>query len=261
MPQYDRKKREFEMMQKTAALGVPMCLPVEFGTCPDGVYTLHSWIDGADLTDALPSLPEAEQYALGVRSGEILRVIHSIPAPDTLEEWESRFNKKIDRKITAYMEYKEQSLTGEEEERFIEYVNANRFLLKNRPQCFHHGDYHTGNMMLQNGELVIIDFGRFDFGDPWEEYNRIVWSAQASPRFASGQLHGYFGGEPPAEFFGLLALYMVSNQLGHIGWAAGFGDEEYQIAVNMNQEVLRWYDGMRTVVPLWYSSFDAADSI
>ena len=49
--------------------------------------------------------------------------------------------------------------------------------------------------------LSIIDFNRPDFGDPWEAFNRIVWSATVSPHFATGQLYGYFGGRPPIEFF------------------------------------------------------------
>ena len=52
-------------------------------------------------------------------------------------------------------------------------------MLANRPQSFQHGDYHIGNMMIENNKIVIIDFDRYDFGDPWEEFNRIVWCAQA----------------------------------------------------------------------------------
>lgn len=41
-----KKKLEFEMMQEVSKLGIPMCLPIEFGSCEEGVYTLHSWIHG-----------------------------------------------------------------------------------------------------------------------------------------------------------------------------------------------------------------------
>jgi serine/threonine-protein kinase len=27
------------------------------------------------------------------------------------------------------------------------YIENNRYLLRNRPQCFNHGDYHVGNLM------------------------------------------------------------------------------------------------------------------
>lgn len=167
---FEAREYLFEMMRRIDTLGVPMCTPVEFGTCPDGVYALHSWIDGEDLEDALPKLPEAEQYKLGVKSGEILQVIHSIPAPENQvdylpynKNWAVRFNRKADRNIKMAQEC-EVKINGSEY--FIKYIEQNRGLLENRPQCFHHGDYHSGNMMLENGQLRIIDFDRFDYGDP-----------------------------------------------------------------------------------------------
>jgi aminoglycoside phosphotransferase (APT) family kinase protein len=39
--QKERKKVEFEMMQHVEELGVPMCKPIEFGTCDEGVYLLQ----------------------------------------------------------------------------------------------------------------------------------------------------------------------------------------------------------------------------
>ena len=35
------------MMKQVASFGVPMCQPIEFGTCDEGVYSIQSWIDGA----------------------------------------------------------------------------------------------------------------------------------------------------------------------------------------------------------------------
>jgi hypothetical protein len=100
--------------------------------------------------------------------------------------------------------------------------------------------------------LSIIDWNRPDYGDPWEEFNRIVWSAQCSPYFATGQLRGYFGGEPPIEFFKLLALYIASNTLSSIYWAIPFGQSEVDTMMNQSQDVLSWYDNMQNPVPTWY---------
>ena len=58
------KRQEFEMMQQVAARGVPMCRPVVFGVCEECVYSLQSWIDGADAEALIPTLPLAAQYAL-----------------------------------------------------------------------------------------------------------------------------------------------------------------------------------------------------
>lgn len=185
----------------------------------------------------------------GWQSGEILRKMHSIPAPPEQEAWDVRFSRKARGYIEKYLDC---PLKFPGDTKLVDYLENNWQLLKNRPQCFQHGDYHVGNMMLEHGTLQIIDFDRYDFGDPWEEFNRIVWCAQASPAFASGQLDGYFGGTPPMDFFRLLAFYIASNTLGSIRWAIPFGDAEIAVMMEQAANVLAWYDGMKTVVPGWY---------
>lgn len=250
--EYDRKKIEFEMMQRVMALGVPMSQPVAFGTCADGksVYSLLTWCDGKEAEEILPSLTETEQYVLGLKSGEILKKMHSIPAPETQEVWAVRFNRKTDYKI---QKYRECGLRFDGDDQIIDYIGKNRKLLENRPQCYQHGDYHVGNMILSpENELSIIDFNRPDFGDPWEEFNRIVWSAAVSPHFATGQLNGYFGGQPPLDFFRLLAFYIASNTLSSIYWAIPFGQSDLDTMMRQSQDVLRWFDNMQNPIPTWY---------
>ena len=67
---YDTWKNRFPMLEHLVSLGVPMCNPVELGACDDDAYVIQSWIDGEDLNDVLPKLPETEQYKLGVKAGE-----------------------------------------------------------------------------------------------------------------------------------------------------------------------------------------------
>ena len=240
----------FRMQKEIAALNVPMCKSVEFGSCEEGVYSIQSWIDGVDAEEIVPALSDTEQYVYGLDAGRILRKIHSIPAPATQEDWESRFNRKMDYKIQKYSEC---PIKYENGQLFIDYINANRHLLKDRPQVFQHGDYHIGNMMIdRNGKLKIIDFDRYDFGDPWEEFNRIVWCAQKSHLFASGMVNGYFDGEAPLDFWKLLALYISSNTLSSVYWAIPFGQDEVNTMLNQAKEVLSWYDNMHNPIPTWY---------
>ena len=250
MERFQRRKMEFERMQQVTQLGIAMCQPIEFGVCQEGVYTLQSWIDGEDAEAVIPTLPREAQYAYGLNSGEILSKIHSISAPVDMPPWEPRFNAKIDRKIAMYQSC---PLKYDGGEALLSYLAENRHLLKKRPQSYQHGDYHIGNMMITiDGVLTIIDFDKDDYGDPWEEFNRIVWSAQAAPDFARGMVDGYFDCNVPMEFWKLLALYICSNTLGSLPWAIPFGEEEVAVMRAQATQVLRWYDNMKNVVPTWY---------
>ena len=280
--QYEEKQAEFRMMEQAAALGIPMCLPLELGVREGEVYSVQSWIDGVGAEKAIPAMSDTRQYVYGLEAGRILRKLHSIPLPGTdlggegtleeaestaqesaegnrkvgcsrieWEDWETRFGRKIDRKVKKYRECPLQYEGGEH---FLRFIEENRHLLKDRPQVYQHGDYHIGNMMLdKNGQLHIIDFNRFDWGDPWEEFNRIVWCAQASPLFASGMVNGYFGDEVPEAFWRLLALYIACNTLSSLYWAIPFGEGEIQVMRNQAAEVLAWYEDMSRFVPSWYS--------
>ena len=242
-------KSTFLMQRELDKAGIPMCVPIEFGRCKDGVYTVQTWIDGKEAEEIVPLLSDSEQYALGIEAGRILRKIHSIPAPKKQPEWEKTYNAKIDKKIKAYNEC---PAKFDGAEHIINYIEANRHLLKNRPQCFQHGDYHRGNMMIENGRIVIIDFDRYDFGDPWEDMKAITWDVQLSPYFASGRINGYFGGEVPLEFWKLLALYISVGLVSAFPWAIPFGEGEIQTFRNQAKDVLSWYDNMNNPIPAWY---------
>jgi aminoglycoside phosphotransferase (APT) family kinase protein len=250
--EYDKKISEFEIMKRLAGCGIPMSQPVDFGICDNGksVYSLFVWCVGEDAEIILPKMTETEQYVLGLKSGQILRKIHHLPAPNDQEDWGAFFNRKADSKIKNYQEC---GITIDDDDKIISYIEENRHLLDGRSQCFQHGDYHVGNMIISpEGELSIIDFNRNDYGDPWEEFNRIVWSATTSPHFATGQLNGYFNGRPPVKFFKLLAFYISSNRLSSIPWAIPFGEKVVDVMKNQAKAVLAWYDGMKNPVPTWY---------
>lgn len=254
LSQYESKKSLFSMMEQIAALDIPMCVPIEFGICDDGVYSIQSWIDGVDLETVLPLssetlLPETEQYALGLQAGKIAKKIHAIPVPEPHEEWTVSFNRRIDKTI---QEYNMCGLKFDGDHQMFDYIENNRYLLKNRPQCFLLSDYNVINMMYENGELKIIDFERYDIGDPWDEFNCIVWSAMASPHFATGQLHGYFDGEPPMEFFRLLAVYIAFLVLSLISSWAVSSEYGRNVTMKLAQNVLNWFDHMQNPVPTWY---------
>ncbi|UNK17177.1 phosphotransferase family protein [Paenibacillus sp. N3/727] len=252
--QYDKKKWELESLKQLRHIDVLMSHPIDFGVCNDGqsVYSLLTWIEGEDAIATLPLLSAKDQYMLGVRSGEFLRKMHQIPAENNHTPWVEYYNQKIDKYIANYRAC---GIHLEGDDIIINYVEQNRYLLDDRPSTFQHGDYHVGNMVITpTGELGIIDFNRLDYGDPWEEFNRITFDASLSGYFASGRVNGYFNDDVPEAFFRLMALYIASNQLSSIHWAIPFGEEEVEFMLKRAEEVMDWYDGFQQHVPNWYIS-------
>jgi serine/threonine-protein kinase len=72
--EYERKKAEYSMMERVYGLGVITPQPLSFGLCNDGqsVYSLSGWLNGKDAAEALPFMPETEQYVFGWKAGETL---------------------------------------------------------------------------------------------------------------------------------------------------------------------------------------------
>lgn len=106
--------------------------------------------------------------------------------------------------------------------------------------------------MIEDDQLILIDFNRNDWGDPWEEFNRIVWCAQSAPTFASGMVDGYFDYQPTMMFWQLLALYISSKALSSLPWSISSGQQEVDTILSMAREILGWYDNMNSVIPSWY---------
>lgn len=248
---YEEKKKEFAVLHKLSDLNFTMSKAYKLGICNKGVYMLLSWICGDDMEQTLENIDFSNQYRLGYEAGVILKKIHSLDIEFNKFSWKDKFNKKIDRNIKMYEDC---PLKYDNGHKFIEYINSSRHLLKNRPLVLHHGDYHVGNMIYsEEGHVCIIDFNRFDFGDPWEEFNRIVWDVHSSHAFATGRIDGYFDDCVPREFFELLALYISSNTLSSLPWAISFGNSEVKTMLDQAAEILDFYDDFKNIIPSWYT--------
>ena len=252
--EYERRKTMFDMMKQVAALHVPMPQPLDFGTCDNGesVYQLITWCEGETLEVVLPTLSEKEQYAIGLESGKILKAIHSIQAPTALDDWFERYTKQNDDRVNAFTHT---GVVIENSEALLCYYNENKELLRNRPQCFHHGDWHTENLLLSKEHRIsVIDWELLDFdnyGDPWEEFNRLN-NSPIVPHYHSGQMNGYFDGEPPEAFWQLLALYLSVGALMLVSWAYFLQPNELEYTIQNASKVLSSFNQMNSLVPSWY---------
>ncbi|MDY7282884.1 aminoglycoside phosphotransferase family protein [Streptococcus suis] len=249
-PAYEAKRLEFQLVENLFGLGLPVAEPIAFWADEESVYTLYEWMEGQDMNDLAASLTEQTLYELGCQSGQFLRTLHALPIDQSQRDWNNCYQAKIDSKLAAYQVASHSYPNGQV---MIDFVQANRHLLEGRPIAYHHGDFHTGNFLLgRDGKLKILDFDRYDIGDPWEEFNRLIFTADLSPAFARGQVAAYFDGAIPEEFWRLMALYVTVNSLGALSWAEQVDSEQIPLMKLQAQKISEWYEYFNHHLPKWY---------
>jgi aminoglycoside phosphotransferase (APT) family kinase protein len=251
----DSKRKEFAAMQKIANMGIPISTPLNLGLCGDGkfFFSLFSWVEGTALDEKIHLISMEEQYTLGKQAGLILKQMHSLPAPFQLEDWEIRQTKKISKHLENY---KACGFKVSDDNKALKFIENNMHLLKNRPQHFQHGDFHVGNLVLSPAHKIhVIDFNRWDYGDPWEEfYKMCLFSREKSIPFAIGQIHAYFDHKIPSQFFELLAFYLADVILYSVVWAIPFGEKEVQGMIERAHMIMEDYNGFEITVPRWFEN-------
>lgn len=192
---YAAKKKECEIIEKFSSLGFPISEPVGFGRCAAGTYMLLTWVEGDDLEKVLPTLPKEEQYRLGREAGGILRRVHLLPldAADVPEE------TKKERKLRQLERYEASDVRIPGDEGTIAFVRENIDAIWTQPPVYLHGDFHPGNLMYRrDGSLGVIDFNRWEVGDPYEEFYKLeCFGVEASAAYCAGQIDAYFAGNVP----------------------------------------------------------------
>ena len=225
---------------------------IEINYESDSILSLYEWIVGVDFRDYVTRLIDKELYQYGIQAGEFLKMIHSTSIEEYSVNWEEYYVQKSMKKIDSF---RMANIYFPEIETFINYIQIHQYLLQDRPISLCHGDFHVGNMMidLETKELVIIDFGSIEIGDPMEEFNRMIWNAQLSEEFATGLINGYFNGKNiPDEFWKLMAYYMACDVVGSIPWAVNYGNDQLITMLERAKLVLDWFDDFERMIPKFY---------
>jgi len=249
---FDRKMKELNYLCTLDLGEVRFSEPISVELKDDKVHYKTAYIEGKDLEEILQSLDPQEQIRLGHQAGRVLKEIHTQIRIDDDRSWSKRYSGKVDKKIESY---DKSGFHFDHDQALIEKLLSLKPYLDGRPMSFQHGDYHIGNFLLcEDGNLAILDFDRWDIGDPWEEFNRIVWCREKSPLFASAMIDAYFDFEIPKDFFELLFLYVGSNAVGSIAWAQGYGDQEVEVMMRLIRQFDEDTDHFTQIKPKWYAS-------
>ncbi len=253
---YETKKKDYDFLCRLNKASLPVPQAMDFGLCEaeKSVYMLLEWMEGEEAEKAVPGMAKEKQYGIGVKSGRILRGIHENAIIKNAErDWYDRYFDVIAPRIEAY---KNEGIPFDGADEILSFIEKNKDLLHNRRQCNIHGDYHLGNLIINdNEELFVIDWQTVDFegvGDPWVDFVNI---GIEHPAFAAGQIDGYFEHRVPEAFWRMLALYLSTGAITSIVWAKYFAPDRLNGILELNRNVAAWYDKMNNVIPSWYKEF------
>lgn len=247
---YEKKKNQFDLLKKIKFLGLNCSQPFEFGVTSDGtVYILLSYLEGEDGETAVLDMTDEEAYRLGIEAGNCLRKLHSVDIPPQNLTWWDRYLEKMPRKIAALnaCEYK---LPMQDE--ILRYYETHCEIMKDRPLVLCHGDYHLGNMIVNNGKIGIIDFDKNGIADPYDEFKPFCWNVMVSEYFETGLINGYFNNSVPEDFWIVLKFYTAESLISHLPWSVKFGQQEIKTALEVADNQMKWYHNFELEIPTWY---------
>lgn len=255
---FPQKEAEFKALLKLKEYGVKCSRPVTLGELkPQNLgYMILSYIHGNDASEDLPVYSGDAQYQIGLEAGKELLTIHQYHAPETVPPW---FQRKV-RKHKRYVEsYFNQDVRIPNDSRILKFIDDHLDLMKNRPNQFQHDDYHVGNLIVNDRHLSgIIDFNRFDWGDPIHDFLKVgMFSSEVSIPFSIGQIHGYHQTQEPGEdFWVLYSLYLAMSLISSVVWIQKVKpDETYEMMKKMNR-VLEDHGYFEHTKPRWYRPVD-----
>ncbi|HFK1786335.1 TPA: aminoglycoside phosphotransferase family protein [Bacillus cereus] len=252
---FERKQEEYEYMQQLDSLHIPMPKLIDFISLTkfNKCVQVFEWIDGLDGEDILRTLSTEEQYRAGKKAGEVLKKIHLVEKEDKSNSWEMSIWSKYERYLEALKEYEVDFFHLNT---VIDFVGNHKDLLKNRPIVFLHDDFHPANIMIDQNEFrAVIDFARFDIGDPIHDFHKVaLFTTNISKPFAIGQVHGYCGGEPDLHFWKLYSLYAAMIFPADIVWTNRSTPYLLDDMKERLNGILEDHNHFSSYIPKWYQS-------
>ncbi len=202
----DRIRREIEIAKQAFIKGVPTAISYDIVKCGERYGVIFELIDSSVLAAAIMAEPErfdhyADQFVA------LAKTVHSTIFSDVTSVWVNDVYK-------TDLELIRDRLTDQEWQGVMDFLD-----LIPRRDTMVHNDLHARNVMLQGGELLLIDmddvmYGHpiFDLGGVYDAYvsyktappefkvtELVGLSAEMCDKFLDAFLHRYFPGRSEEE--------------------------------------------------------------
>lgn len=247
----ERKKEEFDLMVRLYRQGVKCNKPIDFFESSDKttIYSLYNYLPGQDAETCITETIPSQQYEVGVNAGKDLKKINSVTS-DT-KTWYERKWKKHNHYLKLYGEI---GYRFDEDKKALRFIEMNYNMTESGPDLLQHDDFHLGNIVVNNNEYGgILDFNRYDWGDPLHEFVKLEWFTwPVSKDFARGQVQGYYGDNKISdEDCRKISVYIAMSLFSTVVWTLRFHPHTMGNIENKIESILQHYRFFEKTIPDW----------
>jgi uncharacterized protein (TIGR02172 family) len=147
----DTIKNEKKMAQKLFFAGIPTAVPYDVVKCGESIGVIYEMLNSSSLQDLIVKEPENEEKYVYMMA-DLLQKTSKIRVEGLKDG--------VERLLRACAVLPQYGIATEEEKAKYDAI------LKNIPKSedFTHGDFHPGNIMMSDGELMLIDLSSAAYG-------------------------------------------------------------------------------------------------
>ena len=160
---YHDVEQEIAQSRKVFILGMPTAISFGIVSVGDRYGAMYELVESDTLSGCIAKAPgQVEAYAKMM--ADLAHTIHSIEV--TEEDGFSDVSERYLSYIRSGIAYENDALAEKCTELIKELSHSDNLV---------HGDFHTGNVFLQNGELLLIDMDRVATGHPIAEISDLYY--------------------------------------------------------------------------------------
>ena len=172
--------RERELARRALVLGIPTAIPYDVAKVGDSYGSVFELLNAKSFGKLMLAEPENVDHYIGLYV-DLLKTIHgTVVKPEDMPDMKAV--------AVGWAKFLKDYLPGEQFEKLVSLIEA-------VPDNLHmmHGDYHIKNVMMQDGEVLLIDMDTLCYGDPVFEFASIFLAYKGFSELDHGVTQKFLG--------------------------------------------------------------------
>ena len=242
----DGRYRVFNNIRILHDNGIAVPEIYDFGALSDNKhgYAVMDWIDGVSLDNLLFDDSLINKY--GKIVAEELFKMHNIDTKEKIDIYDKfvkSFNKKINKLKNLGIDYTSSVLES--------FVLDNSKVLKELDTSIIHGDFHPGNIVVNDDRICFIDLDVCKNDFAWVDLSTNACNLNY-PKFYTALINEYFDNNIPDDFWLIYNLYGSLYCLDYILYCSRMDNKTLEDGTTVLKKFLDYSDEFSSLKPKWF---------